>query len=181
MIATDSTVIPLRPASHRRRAVRDARTVPRAITVLPLVAILAVQVLLTARLLKDVGSDHGDEAIYLYGGHQLIYEILHGGGSPYYETWYSGAPVIYPIIAALVDHFGGLILVRQMSALFMCITSILLYLTARKLYGYWPALAAVGLFSGLSITQNLGALATFDAMSLTLLAFAAYAAVQTYE
>ena len=179
MIATDSALLPLKPARHRHRAVRNVRTVPRAFKGLPLVAILAVQILLTARLLRDVGSDHGDEAIYLFGGHQLIYEMLHGGGSPYYETWYSGAPAIYPVIAALADHFGGLILAREMSALFMCITSILLYLTTQKLYGYWPALASVGLFSGLGITQNLGALATFDAMSLMLLAFAAYAAVRT--
>ncbi len=181
MIATDSAVLPRRHASHRRRAESGSRAVPRGLTVFPLVAILAVQVALTARLLGAVGSDHGDEAIYIYSGHQLIYQMLHGGGSPYYETWYSGAPVIYPVIAALVDHLGGLILVREMSLLFMCITSILLYLTTRKLYGYWPALASVGLFAGLGVTQNLGALATFDAMSLMLLAFAAYAAVRAND
>ena len=160
----------------------DARarafSVQRVLTALPLVLILAVQAALTIRLMPYVGSDHGDEAIYIFGGHQLIYELLHGGGSPYYETWYSGAPVVYPVIAAIADSIGGLIAARALSVVFMLGATALLFLTGRRLFGYWVGVTAAALFAGLGVTQNLGALATFDGMSLALMACAAYAAVR---
>jgi hypothetical protein len=146
---------------------------------LPLLAVLAAQAALTVRLMPYVGSDHSDEAIYIYGGTQLIRELLHGGGSPYYETWYSGAPVLYPVVAAVAAKVGGLLLARWMSVAFMLASTALLFMTARRLFGYWTGVAAAGLFAGLGVTQNLGALATFDAMSLMLLAFAAYCAAQS--
>lgn len=146
---------------------------------LPLLAVLAAQAALTVRLIPYVGSDHSDEAIYIYGGTQLIRELLHGGGSPYYETWYSGVPVFYPVIAAVAAKLGGLLLARWMSVSFMLAATALLFLTARRLFGYWTGVAAAGLFAGLGVTQNLGALATFDAMSLMLLAFAAYCAARS--
>lgn len=146
---------------------------------LPLLAVLAAQAALTVRLIPYVGSDHSDEAIYIYGGTQLIRELLHGGGSPYYETWYSGVPVFYPVIAAVAAKLGGLLLARWMCVSFMLAATALLFLTARRLFGYWTGVAAAGLFAGLGVTQNLGALATFDAMSLMLLAFAAYCAARS--
>lgn len=155
-------------------------TIPSRVALyLPLLAVLAAQAALTVRLIPDVGSDHSDEAIYLYGGTQLIRELLHGGGSPYYETWYSGAPVLYPVIAAVAAKLGGLLLARWMSVAFMLAATSLLFLTARRLFGYWTGVAAAGLFAGLGVTQNLGALATFDAMSLMLLALAAYCAARS--
>jgi hypothetical protein len=145
----------------------------------PLACVLAVQVILSVRLLPYAGGDHDDEAIYIYGGHQLIYELLHGGGSPYYETWYSGAPVIYPIVAALADHFGGLMLARELSLVFMMSATVLLFLTARRLFGYWVGITATGLFIGLGLTQNIGVMATYDAMALMLVSAAAYCAVRS--
>jgi hypothetical protein len=160
---------------------RDARLTVRSRIAphLPLLAVLMAQAALTVRLIPYVGSDHSDEAIYIYGGAQLLRELLHGGGSPYYETWYSGAPVVYPVIAAVAAKAGGLLLARWMSVAFMLAATGLLFLTARRLFGYWTGVAAAGLFAGLGVTQNLGALATFDAMSLMLLAFAAYCAARS--
>jgi hypothetical protein len=74
---------------------------------MPLVVILVAQATLSARLLSAYSAS-SDESLYIYSGHQLIYELWHGGGSPYYEEWLSGAPVLYPLLAALADH-----LVRQ--------------------------------------------------------------------
>ena len=142
-----------------------------------MVAILVVQAFLAIRILHATTAS-GDEAIYIYSGHELIHELWHGGGSPYYETWLSGAPVIYPVLAAMVDHVGGLTLVRLMSCAFMLTATGLLYLTARRLFGYLPAVIATGLFASLGITQSLSVYATFDAMSLMLTAFAAYCAVR---
>lgn len=156
------------------RAPAAARLLPA----LPLIAVLTVQMALTIRLMPYAGSDHADEAIYIYGGHQLIHELFHGGGSPYYETWYSGAPVLYPVLAAMADSIGGLAAARGMSLVFMLCATCLLHETGRRLFGYWEGITGAALFAGLGVTQNLGALATYDAMALMLTAFAAYAAVR---
>ena len=161
----------------------DARArispIQRILSSTPLILILSAQAVLTIRLMPYVGSDHGDEAIYIYGGHQLIYELLHSGGSPYYETWYSGSPVMYPVLAAIADSVGGLTAARALSVVFMLVATALLFLTGRRLFGYWVGVTAAALFAGLGVTENLGALATYDGMSLALVACAAYAAVRS--
>jgi hypothetical protein len=146
----------------------------------PLVLILAGQAVLSARL-SHLGVASDDEARYLYSGHELIFELWHRGGSPYYETYMSGAPVIYPVLAAMVDHVGGLVAVRLMSTVFMLTATGTLFASTRYLVGYWPAIAAAGLFAGLGLTQDLGAYATYDAMSLALVALAAFCAVHTAD
>jgi hypothetical protein len=174
-----TTITAQRPAI----ALRPAAAVPTSsshsplLQWLPLAIILAVQTVLSARLIPR-GIATPDESLYIYSGHQLIYELWHGGGSPYYETFFSGAPDLYPVLAATIDHLGGLAAVRLASLFFMLISTALLYATARRIFGYWPAVAAAGLFAGLGITQALGALATYDALSLMLTAAAAYCAVR---
>jgi len=147
---------------------------------LPLAIVLIGQALLSARLISGSYAS-GDEGRYIYAGHQLIYEFWHGGGSPYYETSFSGAPVLYPVLAAVADSVGGLVAVCLMSTVFMGIATIMLFLVTRKLFGYWSALLASGLFAGLGLTQDLGALATYDGMSLMLISIAAYCAVRTSD
>lgn len=145
---------------------------------LPLAVILVAQALLSAKLISGTYAS-GDEGRYIYAGHQLIYEIWHGGGSPYYETYFSGAPVIYPVLAAMADSVGGLVAACLMSTVFMVIATIMLFLVTRDLFGYWSGMLSAGLFAGLGLTQDLGALATYDAMSLMLISIAAYCAVRT--
>ena len=145
---------------------------------LPLVLILVAQAMLSARLISGTYAS-GDEGRYIYAGHQLIYELWHGGGSPYYETFFSGAPVIYPVLAAIADYAGGLAAACLMSTVFMTIATIMLFLVTRDLFEYWSGTLAAGLFAGLGLTQDLGALATFDAMSLMLISIGAYCAVRT--
>lgn len=174
--ATETIVLRPSPTSHRRPVSRTP-ALPRAITVLPIAAILVVQAVLSIRL-AHVGIASDDEGLYIYSGHQLIHELWHGGGSPYYETYFSGAPVIYPVLAAMVDHVGGLVLVRLMSGVFILVATWLLYATTRWTFGYWPAVTAAGLFASLGITQFLSAYATYDAMALMLMAAAAYCAVR---
>ena len=120
---------------------------------MPLVVILAVQAVLSARLMPGAYVS-GDEGRYIYAGHQLIYEFWHGGGSPYYETYFSGAPVIYPVLAAMADHVGGLVAVRLLSLCFMLTATTLLFATTRRLFGYLSGLLAAGLFAGLGLTQT---------------------------
>src|ERR1700735_1847894 len=137
------------PARPAVAAARPAQA-PGWVRWIPLVIILCGQALLTARLIH-VSTASGDEGRYIYAGHQLIHEIFHGGGSPYYETYFSGAPVIYPVLAAMADHFGGLVGVRLMSMSFMLTATALLYGSGKRLFGYWPGVAAAGLFAGLGL------------------------------
>ena len=162
----------------RRAPKAQAAPARKVLAEVPLLAILVVQALLSLRFVHSLGIDHGDESTYIYGGHQLIRELFHGGGSPYYETWFSGAPILYPIVAAMLDHVGGLTLVREFSLACLLGATTLLYLTGRRIFGYWTGLTAAGMFVALGITQRLGVLATFDAPSLLFLAAAAYAAVR---
>jgi Dolichyl-phosphate-mannose-protein mannosyltransferase len=163
--------------ARHRRPDASRRIRARALALAPVAGVLLLQAVLSIRLLHVSGAS-GDESLYIYSGHQLIHELWHGGGSPYYETYFSGAPVIYPVLAAMLDHAGGLALVRLVSGGFMLAATGLLFATARRLFGYWPAVTAIGLFASLGITQGLGAYATFDAMALMLMAFAAYCAVR---
>ena len=143
---------------------------------LPLAIVVVAQALLTVRLIPSSYAS-GDEGRYIYAGHQLIYELWHGGGSPYYEDYFSGAPVIYPVLAAMADSAGGLTAACLMSTVFMVAATVMLFMLTRELFGYWPGVLASGLFAGLGLTQDLGALATYDAMSLMLISVAAYGAV----
>jgi len=144
----------------------------------PVAIVLCAQAILTARLIH-LSTASGDEGRYIYAGHQIIHELWHGGGSPYYETYFSGAPVIYPVLAALADHVGGLVAVRLASLAFMLTATSLLFGAGRRLFGYRAGVAAAGLFAGLGLTDDLGALATHDALALMLTAAAAYCAVRT--
>jgi putative flippase GtrA len=180
-VTSDKLVFRAAPGAAIEAAVRPttagALSEPKAWW-LPLTLILAMQAVLSARLIPTGIASH-DEALYIYSGHQLIHELWHGGGSPFYETFFSGAPVFYPVMAAMADHLGGLAAVRLMSDVFMLVATVLLYLTTRRLFGYMPAIFAAGLFAGLGITQDLGAYATYDALSIMLIGAAAYSAART--
>ena len=145
-----------------------------------LAVILMAQAILSVRLVAGTYAS-GDEGRYIYAGHQLVYELWHGGGSPYFETYFSGAPVLYPVLAAMADHMGGLLEVCLMSLAFMMTATVTLFATTRRLFGYVAGIFAAGLFAGLGITQDLGALATYDGMALMLMAAAAYCAVRTAD
>lgn len=173
-MADYATAVPAAPALPRA----SPEAVARWAQWLPIAIIVCVQALLTARLIH-LSTASGDEGRYIYAGHQLIHELWHGGGSPFYETFFSGAPVIYPVLAALADHVGGLVAVRLMSLVFMVTATGFLFGTTRRLFGYWAGVGAAGLFAGLGLTQDLGALGTHDALALMLTAAAAYCAVRT--
>jgi hypothetical protein len=163
-----------------RRLWAPAAVIPQAARWLPLVLILGAQAVLSARLIPTGIPSH-DESGYIYAGHQLIHELWHGGGSPYNETYFSGSPVIYPVVAAMADHVGGLVAVRLMSLLFMMTATLLAFATGSRLFGYLSGIMAAGLFAGLGLTQDLGAYATYDAMALMLVAVAAYCAVRAAD
>lgn len=171
------------PASGARTAApaagggqRPSRGRPRQLTrFLPLLIIITVQAGLTARLIRG-NTAFQDEGLYLWAGHLEIAHWLHGTPIPPFPTFFSGAPVLYPPLGAAADALGGLAAARGLSAMFMCGATVLLYATTRRLYGPVAAVCAAGGWAVLGPTLHLGAFATYDAMSLFLVAVAAWCA-----
>lgn len=122
-----------------------------------------------------------DEATYLYGGHVEIAHWLHGTPVPPYATYFSGSPVIYPPLAALAAHFGGLAAARLLSLPFMLGATALLWATTSRLFGRKAAFLAAAMFAALGPTQALGAFATYDAMAIFLLAAATWCIVSARD
>ncbi|HEX3962630.1 MAG TPA: GtrA family protein [Trebonia sp.] len=139
----------------------------------PLLVVLVIQILLSMRMIWS-NTAFIDEATYLYVGSQDLNHWIHGIPIRDYQTFMSGAPVVYPPIAAIVNAVGGLVAVRFLSLAFMVGANCLLYVTTSRLFDKWTALAASAVWAGLAGTQFLGALATYDAMALFLLALSAY-------
>jgi 4-amino-4-deoxy-L-arabinose transferase-like glycosyltransferase len=142
----------------------------------PLLAVLAVQAALSASLVRDKTA-FGDEALYLSAGHLEWSHWLHGTQIPAYQTWFSGAPVIYPPIGAVADSLGGLTAARLLSLVFMLGVTSFVYGTAtRLLEDERAAFFAAVLFAVLAPTLHLGSYATYDAPALLLLAAATWCA-----
>jgi hypothetical protein len=156
------------PESSRRR-----KWVSRAV----LFAILAVQAVLSLRMHNTAFED---EALYLTAGHQELAHLLYGVPLPSdYASFFSGSPVLYPILGALADTWGGLAAARHVSLLAMLTTTALLYSLTRRLFNERVGLCAAVIFSVTESAIFLGNFATYDAPALCLLAVAAWIAVRT--
>jgi hypothetical protein len=156
-------------AAHRTQRPGRLR-IPRC---WPLLAVLAVQAVLSLRLVR-ADTAFQDEAAYLWAGHLEWANVLHGVPIPQFPTYFSGAPVIYPPLGALADSLGGLTAARILSLVFMLGATTMLWATAGRLFGRRAASFAAALFAVLGPTLHLGAFATYDAMALFLLALAAW-------
>jgi hypothetical protein len=144
----------------------------------PLLAVWGVQTALSASMLR-ARTAFGDEALYLSAGHLEWSHWLHGAQIPAYQTWFSGAPVIYPPIGAIADSLGGLTAARLLSLVFMLgVTSFVWCTATRLLQDVRAAFFAAALFAVLAPTLHLGSYATYDALALLLLAAATWCAVR---
>ncbi len=143
----------------------------------PLLAVLAVQAALSLRLLRaDTASQ--SEAQYLIAGHLEWAHWLHGVPIPAFPTYFSGAPVIYPPAGAAADSIGGLAGARVLSLVFMLGATVLLWGATGRLFGRRASFFAAALFAVLGTTLHLGVFATADAMSLFLVALAAWCVIR---
>jgi Dolichyl-phosphate-mannose-protein mannosyltransferase len=175
---SDVDTDPAAPAagSHRQRPVLS-RHAPGW---WPLVAVLLVQAALSIRLLR-ADTAFEDEAAYLWAGHLEWAHWLHGAPLPQFPAYFSGAPVVYPPIGALADSIGGLTGARVLSLIFMLIATAFLWGAVSKLYGNRAAFFAAALFAVSGPTLHLGSFATYDAMSVFLIAFASWCVVRPRE
>lgn len=164
---------PARGPSHKAAHLKQRRiTVPWA-----LIAVLTVQAILSLRLIHQ-NTAFQDEALYLWAGHLEFAHWLHGTDIPAFPTYFSGAPVLYPPLGALADTIGGLAGARVLSLIFMLVSTVGLWRTVCDLFTPRAAFFACALFGLAGATLRLGAFATFDAMSLCLLALSALCAVR---
>jgi hypothetical protein len=140
----------------------------------PLLAVLTVQAALSASMVRT-RTAFGDEALYLSAGHLQWSHWLHGTQVAQYQTWFSGAPVIYPPIGAIADSLGGLAAARLLSLIFMLGVTSLVWGTANRLLGdRRVSFFAAALFTALAPTLHLGSFATYDAPALLFLAMATW-------
>jgi 4-amino-4-deoxy-L-arabinose transferase-like glycosyltransferase len=143
--------------------------------------LLGVIILMQAALtLRMHNTAFEDEALYLYVGHLEIAHLLHGAALPAnYPSYFSGSPVLYPVLGAAADSVGGLIAARAVSLIAMLAATALLYALTRRLFSELIALCAAVVFAVAEPTLFLGNLATYDATALFLLALAAWLVVRT--
>jgi hypothetical protein len=120
-----------------------------------------------------------DEADYLWIGRLLIAHWLHGQSwpAPYAHRILSGSPVIYPPLGAIASSVAGLAGARILSLAFMLGATILLYFTASSLFGRSVGIIATALWASTEPVFRL-TFATYDPMSVFLVALAAWLAVE---
>jgi 4-amino-4-deoxy-L-arabinose transferase-like glycosyltransferase len=173
----------IREASHEERLGADQVDVPSgrlgrtlASRRWPLLVVLAAQAALSARLVWS-NTAFQDEGLYLWSGHLELARLLHHAQIPEFASYFSGAPVIYPVIGALADA-GGLAGARLLSLAFILLATLLLHGMTRRLFSSRAAaLFAAMLFAGTGSAQFLSGFATYDAMALLLLAVATWLGV----
>ena len=142
-----------------------------------LLAILMMQAVLSLRLRNTAFED---EAQYLYAGRLEILYLFHHVPLPLdYASYFSGAPVLYPVLGAAADSVGGLATARGVSLAEMLATTGLLYMISRRLFNERVAICAALLFSVTESVTFLGHFATYDASCLFLLAAASWIMVRT--
>jgi hypothetical protein len=147
------------------------------VSMVPLLAILLLQ-LIVALSLRN--SAFQDEALYLYAGRDLVEQFT--GGSPVlepYSLYFSGLPYLYPVLAGALDVLGGLEAARSLSLFFMLLTTALVYMITNQMFDRNSAAIAAALFAVQGSVLFLSRLATYDAMSLGLLAIATWLALRS--
>jgi hypothetical protein len=144
---------------------------------LPLIVIVTVQAFLSLRLVTR-NTAFTDEALYLWAGRLDWSHWLHNTPVPPMASYFSGAPVVYPPIAALANGLGGLTGARILSLSFMLGATVVLHGVTRLIFDRLSAAFAAALFAGLGSVQFLGAFATYDAMALFLLAMATWLGIR---
>lgn len=185
-IATPLAQLPTTRAQPRRErsAIWGSHILAR-MPALPIISILCVQAILSLRLIWS-NTAFQDEALYLWAGRVEWAQWLHGTvpAQEIYDpfaAYFSGSPLIYPPLGALADSIGGLAGARILSLCFMLVTTGLLYGVTQRIFNRSAALFGAALFVGIGSTQFLGAFATYDAMSLMLLALATWLGLRAAE
>ncbi|WP_309109018.1 hypothetical protein [Arthrobacter sp.] len=141
----------------------------------PLIALLALLAALSLRLSNTAFID---EALYINAGHDYLTHWLTGDGVEAYGDSFSGVPFVYPVFAAVLDTLGGLVLVRAFSLLCVLAATIFVYRALADLGYRSEGMLAAAVFGLTGPVVIAGALATFDALVIAMLAGAFWTGVQ---
>jgi 4-amino-4-deoxy-L-arabinose transferase-like glycosyltransferase len=148
------------------------REVPAALAAI--LTLQAFSVVLTAH-----NSAFQDEALYLYAGRQIVEGWF---GVPLVKVpWastMSGLGYIYPVIAGIIDLVLGLAGARLLSLAWMLVATVAVYVIAQTVYDRESAPFAAAVFAVQGPVLFLSGLATYDAMTVGLLALAAILALR---
>jgi len=162
-------------AEQRPRRTGWRRLIPQPHRAM-LMGILFVQAALS---LRNSNTAFEDEALYLYSGHLELAHLIYGAPVDDFASYFSGAPVLYPIAGAIMDQIGGLFAARLLSLVCMLSATCLIYLMGRRLFGLRSALIGAGLFGTTASAIFMGGFATYDAPCVFLLALAAWIVVRS--
>jgi hypothetical protein len=144
---------------------------------IPITLILLVQAIAAIRLSNTAFQD---EALYLYTG-QWIIDSWYDPSVVVFthpETFFSGAPMLYPVLAAALDQVGGLELARLFSTVCMLSATVAIYWGTNILFDHRPRPRTAAIFAALVFAFSapvlfLSHFATFDAPSFALITWAA--------
>ncbi|HEX9037570.1 MAG TPA: glycosyltransferase family 39 protein [Ktedonobacterales bacterium] len=137
----------------------------------PLPLILLLQAATSLALLHNTAFE--DEALYVHAGTQILRSLTGGPRTPSdYTFFFSGYPYFFPLLAGVLNQFGGLQTVRLFSLACMLVTTACVYFVSRRLYTPASAYAAACLFACAGPTLYLSLFATFDALAVMLVALA---------
>jgi hypothetical protein len=141
-------------------------------------AVLVIQALMSIRLMW-ANTAFQDEAAWLWAGHLEIDHVLHHVPIVAYAAWFSGSPVIYPLVGAIANNVGGLAAARLLSLIFMLVSTTLLHGVTRRMFDSRAAAwFAAALFAGLGSIQFLGGFAMHDGLAIMLLALSVWIGVR---
>lgn len=167
----DPSVVVAEPEDGGRR--RRALTSP-----LPWLLAIGVGQVALNRLGDGVRTAFDDEGLYVFMGHRMRDQLLHGTPVPEFPgSYFSGAPGIYPVLAAVADDLGGLQAVRDLSLVFVLLTTVAVYGLGAALFGRVAGILGAAVFAVCGSVIYQSAWATFDAMMMLLVMCSAWLAV----
>ncbi|MFT4164333.1 MAG: glycosyltransferase family 39 protein [Microlunatus sp.] len=146
----------------------------------PWLAMIAIGQVVLSRVVPKHLTAFQDEGLYIFMGHRVIDHVL--GGEQLFEfpgSYFSGAPVFYPVLAAIADNVGGLQAARDLSLIFIVVTMIGCQGLTEQLFGRLAGLLAATTFAVSGSVIYLSQWATFDALSMMFAALAAWLAVSS--
>jgi 4-amino-4-deoxy-L-arabinose transferase-like glycosyltransferase len=176
-----TSTLPLDSAPRARRPVRSFARRFFGSPWLWLPLICAVQCALALRHGLNANAFE-DEGLYVYTGHRMIQHILHGVFLPEYPgAFFSGAPGLYPVLAAMADSVGGLAAARDVSLFFACVATIATYGIGNRLFGRAAGLIGASAFVLCGSVIYISHFATYDSMMMALAALAAWLAIYSAQ
>ena len=146
----------------------------------PWLAIIAIAQVVISRVVPKHATAFQDEGLYIFMGHRVLDQLL--GGERLFEfpgAYFSGAPAFYPVLAAVADNLGGLQAARDLSLLFVIVTTTACQGLTEQLFGRLAGVLAAASFAVCGSVIYLSQWATFDALSMMFAALAAWLGVSS--